>query len=185
RGVGVDASAPMLERARLRARFEPNLTFGRLDGPQLPVDAASMDVVVCVLAWRYLDWDPMVAEIRRVLRPGGQLLLIDMAVAPFKPGAVPRVLLDKLRVGAAALAKPRFRSALRRLVDDPRWRVMLANHPMRAEHEYRWYLPSRFASMTVEVLNRAVRSEMLAFAWRKPRGQADVATAATSAASLE
>lgn len=168
RGVGVDASAPMLDRARHRARHEPNLEFRLLDGPALPVPDASVDVVLCVLAWRYLDWDPTVAEIRRVLRPGGRLLLVDMVVSPFRPAAAPRVVRDKARAALASLRRPRFRRALRALVEDPRWRTMLAHHPMRAQHEYRNYLPSRFPGVAVEVLNRAVRSEILAFEWLAP-----------------
>ena len=167
RGIGVDASAPMLERARHRARHEKNLEFRTIDGPQIPLDDASVDVVLCVLAWRYLDWDPMTEEIKRVLRPGGRLLLVDMVVSPFKPAALAGVLRDKARATVASLRKPRFRRALRNLVEDPRWSAMLAHHPMRAQHEYRWYFPSRFSGATVEVLNRAVRSEILAFEWKK------------------
>ena len=167
RGIGVDASPPMLEKARHRARHEPNLEFQTVDGPALPVPDASVDVVLCVLAWRYLDWDPMAAEIRRVLRPGGRLLLVDMVVSPFRPAALPSVFQDKSRTAVAALRKPRFRRALRELVDDPRWRAMLVHHPMRAQHEYRWYFPSRFPGVRVDVLNRAVRSEILVFDWTR------------------
>ncbi len=167
-GMGVDASEPMLERARHRNRFESNLEFRRLDGPTLPVPDASIDTVTCILAWRYLDWDPMVAEIRRVLKPGGRLLLVDMVVSPFQLAAVPRVAGDKARAALAGLRKLRFRRALRDLVDDVRWRQMLVHHPMRAQHEYRNYLPSRFPGGRVEVLNRAVRAEILAFEWTSP-----------------
>ena len=132
-----------------------------------------MDVVACVLAWRYLDWDPMVAEIRRVLKPGGRLLLIDMVVSPFRLDAVPRVARDKARATFASLRKPQFRRALRELVDDVRWRRMLVHHPMRAQHEYRNYLPSRFPGGKVEVLNRAVRAEILGFEWTAPSIEGD------------
>lgn len=164
-GVGVDSSVPMLQRAERRA--EANLRFVPIDGPSLPLEDESVDIVLCVLAWRYLDWDPMVAEIQRVLRPGGRLLLIDMVVSPFQWKAVGKVFRDKARTTLAAVRKPRFRRALRDLVDDPRWRTMLQHHPMRAQHEYRNYLPSRFPGVEIEVLNRAVRSEILAFAWMK------------------
>ena len=107
----------------------------------------------------------MTEEIKRVLRPGGRLLLVDMVVSPFRPAAAPKVLWDKARTALAALRKPRFRRALRNMVEDPRWRHMLVHHPMRAQHEYRWYFPGRFAGVRVEVLNRAVRSEILAFEW--------------------
>ena len=182
RGVGVDASEPMLERARHRNRFEPNLEFYLLDSllpsgtegqgtlPRLPLPDASVDVVTCVLAWRYLDWDPMAAEIRRVLRPGGRLLLLDMVVSPFRLAAVPQVVRDKARALLSGLRRPRFRRALRELVEDARWRRMLVHHPMRAQHEYRNYLPSRFPGVRVEVLNRAIRAEILGFDWMRDSG---------------
>ena len=33
---------------------------------------------------------------------------------------------------------------LARLVEDPRWKKMLAYNPIRAEHEYAWYFQGRF-----------------------------------------
>ena len=40
-------------------------------------------------------------------------------------------------------------------MSDPRWKDMLRYNPIRAEHEYRWYLASRFPEGMVEVLNVA------------------------------
>lgn len=167
-GMGVDAAARMIEIARRRAAGEPNLHFQIIGAPCLPLADASVDVVVSMLSWRYLDWDPMTAEIRRVLRPGGRLLIVDMVVAPFRVNVVPRVLLDKARTVGRGLTHPNFRRTLRHLVEDPRWSTMLQHNPMRAEHEMRWYLPSRFIGGQFDTLNRAPRTEILAFRWDKP-----------------
>ncbi len=169
RGIGVDAAKRMIECAQRRGATEPNLSFVEIDGPSLPLPDASVDVIVSMLSWRYLDWDPITAEIKRVLRPGGQLLIVDMVVAPFQIKTLPRVLADRVRTTWRGMASSSFRRTLRHLVDDPRWATMLQHNPMRAEHEMRWYLPSRFAGGTFTTLNRSPRTEILAFRWDADR----------------
>ncbi|MBK9756095.1 MAG: class I SAM-dependent methyltransferase [Nannocystis sp.] len=70
-GVGVDASAGMIARARRRAAGRSNLSFAAIDGPRLPLPDQSVDVVISLLSFRYLDWDPIVREFARVLRRAG------------------------------------------------------------------------------------------------------------------
>ena len=167
-GLGIDISSRMIDLATHRARGEASLAFECYDGLHIPLESGSVDTVVSMLSWRYLDWDPVVAEILRVLRPGGQLLIVDMVVAPFQPKLVPRMLWDKLRHFVGGLKAPAFRKMLKRMVQDPAWTTMLRHNPMRAEHEMRNYLPSRFPGIAVETLNRTPRSEMLAFRWTRP-----------------
>ena len=62
RGVGVDASAGMIERARRRAAGRGNLEFVQVTEPRLPFPDASFDVVTSLLSFRYLDWDPVTME---------------------------------------------------------------------------------------------------------------------------
>jgi SAM-dependent methyltransferase len=167
-GVGVDTSARMIEIARRRSLGEANLRFEPITGPRLPTPDASADVVLSMLSWRYLDWDPIVEEIRRVLRPGGRLLIVDMVVSPIRWSAAGRVAVDKIHTWRHGLTHPHFRRALRRLVEDRHWSDMLHHNPMRAQHEYRWYLPSRFPGGAFETLNLSLRSEILAFRWDRP-----------------
>jgi SAM-dependent methyltransferase len=76
RVVGVDASAPMLAHARTRV---PRATFAVGSLVALPIPDASVDVAVCALALMHLpDIRPAVAELARVLRPGGLLVLSDL-----------------------------------------------------------------------------------------------------------
>lgn len=171
-GTGVDRSERMIDIARRRARMEPNLRFEPIDGPVLPFPVASFDAIISMLSWRYLDWDPMVAEILRVLRPGGRVLIVDMAVSPFRWRAIGRVLNDKVRTASTGLGKPAFRRSLSNLVNDPGWTTLLRHNPMRAQHEYRWYLPSRFPGGRFETLNLSPRSEILAFRWDDDRASA-------------
>ena len=94
---GVDLSAGMVAHAQKRPTESGKLSFCKIDGPQLPFADDSFDVVTSVLSFRYLDWDPIVAEILRVLRPGGRIFIIDMVAAPVKWRHWPRLLIDKCR----------------------------------------------------------------------------------------
>jgi len=168
-GIGVDASSRMIELAVKRSFGERNLRFETIQGPSLPIPDASVDVVISMLSWRYLDWDPIVAEMKRVLRPGGRVLIVDMVVSPFRWRAIGRVLVDKSRTILHGIQHPNFRRSLRRLVEDRRWAEMLTHNPMRAQHEYRNYLPNRFPGGKVETLNLSPRSEIIAFRWDSPQ----------------
>jgi len=161
---GVDLSAGMIAHAQKRSTAGGKLTFSTIDGPQLPFLDDSFDVVTSVLSFRYLDWDPIVAELLRVLKPGGRLLIIDMVAAPVSWRHWPRFLLDKGRHYATMRKHPRYREALRRMVSDPRWKKMLEYNPIRAEHEMKWYLASRFPGGKLEVINYGWNSRVLAFA---------------------
>ncbi|HCH65311.1 MAG TPA: hypothetical protein DFR83_21070 [Deltaproteobacteria bacterium] len=159
-GAGVDVSSAMLERAHAH---RPKSTFVQLDGPRLPFDDDSFDRVLSLLSWRYLDWDPILMEIARVLRPGGHLLIVDMVAAPARLAQWPRVLTHKLATTRQERLHPGYRAARTALVTHPAWQDMLRYNPIRAEHEYRWYLESRFADRRVETLNIARHSRILAF----------------------
>ncbi len=73
--IGVDANAAMLRVARERfpaVDFKP----GRLEA--LPVEDGSIDVVTCALALCHVArLDVVLAELGRVLRPGGTLIVSD------------------------------------------------------------------------------------------------------------
>lgn len=71
---GVDASAGMIERARLRLGQDADLRVADLADP-LPFEDDTFDDVIASLVLHYLeDWGPALAEVRRVLRPGGRLI---------------------------------------------------------------------------------------------------------------
>ncbi|MFC3965103.1 class I SAM-dependent methyltransferase [Nocardia jiangsuensis] len=73
--TGIDASEGMLEQARLRLGADANLRIADLADP-LPFPDAAFDDVVASLVLHYLrDWGPTLTELRRVLAPGGRLLV--------------------------------------------------------------------------------------------------------------
>ncbi|GAA1233045.1 class I SAM-dependent methyltransferase [Kitasatospora nipponensis] len=71
---GFDASAGMLELARRRLGDGADLRVADLGGP-LPYPDDAFDDVTAGLVLHYLeDWGPALAELRRVLKPGGRLI---------------------------------------------------------------------------------------------------------------
>ena len=162
-GVGVDESKSILERAKSRNSEISNLKFEIISGPLLPFPDASFDVVVSMMSFRYLDWDPLLAEIKRVTKPGGQFLIVDMVTVPVKASEYPRLLRDKLRTMAAQKKNSEFNKKLNRLVSHPDWKKMLEYNPIRSEHEMKWYLESRFPGRKMRTLNMAWNSRIVAF----------------------
>jgi SAM-dependent methyltransferase len=162
-GCGVDESAKIIERARLRNSEISNLKFEIIRGPRLPFGDASFDLVISLMSFRYLDWDPLLAEIKRVTKPGGRFLIVDMVTVPVKPSEYPRLLKDKIRTLREQRANRGFHAALQKLVSHPDWKKMLEYNPIRSEHEMKWYLESRFPGQKMEILNMAWNARIVAF----------------------
>jgi SAM-dependent methyltransferase len=153
----------MLEKARRRCASLPKLRFEHVDGPGLPFEDDSFELAISLLSFRYLDWDPLMRELRRVLAPGGRLVVVDMVTAPVAIREWPRALRDALLHRLRRRRRPEFDRSLSRLVAAPAWADMLRENPIRAEHELRWYLESRFPGRRVETLNIGRQNRMLAF----------------------
>lgn len=165
-GYGADASAGMLKMARTKAEQKniSNLKFSQISGPSLPYEDNSFDYVISVLSFRYLDWDPMVQEILRVLKPGGRILILDMVAAPIKFYEWPQLLFSKFRHYFQRLQNPRYYKALSKMVTTEAWQQMLKYNPIRAEHEYKWYLTSRFPNSKYSCINIGWNSRIITFA---------------------
>lgn len=82
--TGLDLSPAMLEIARQRAADLGRVaTLVEGDAQALPFGDASFDTVVCTLGLGSIpDHRAAITEMHRVLRPGGQLLLLDHVAAP-------------------------------------------------------------------------------------------------------
>jgi len=78
--IGVDGSDEMLDAARARLAGAPNVELRRGALESLPVDSGTLDAVTLVLVLHHLP-SPVaaLAEAARVLRPGGSVLVVDMA----------------------------------------------------------------------------------------------------------
>lgn len=77
--TGIDLSPQMLSVARQRAaQLGVDVSLREADAQALPFDDGSFDTVVCTLALCGIPDDrAAIAEMKRVLRPGGRLLLLD------------------------------------------------------------------------------------------------------------
>ena len=83
--IGVDADPEILEIARRKAQAEDTaVTFDASVSTELPYEDASVDRVLSTLFFHHLtppDKRQTLREIRRVLRPGGELHVADFTVA--------------------------------------------------------------------------------------------------------
>jgi ubiquinone/menaquinone biosynthesis C-methylase UbiE len=76
RAIGLDVTPPMLGHAR--CRLPRSVPFVAGDAGALPLRNAMLDTVVSVSSFHYwADPAAALAEIRRVLRPGGRLVITD------------------------------------------------------------------------------------------------------------
>ena len=77
--IAVDASAAMLQAARKRLQPFDNVELRRGDLEALPIDDARLDAATLMLVLHYVpEPERALAEVSRVLKPGGRLVLVDM-----------------------------------------------------------------------------------------------------------
>jgi ubiquinone/menaquinone biosynthesis C-methylase UbiE len=98
--TGVDLSPEMLSRARQRAEergLPADLREG--DAEALPVEDAAYDSVVCCLSLCTIP-DPAaaIAEMKRVLVPGGRLLLVDHVASTWPPIYAVQWLVERISI---------------------------------------------------------------------------------------
>jgi ArsR family transcriptional regulator len=79
RVIAVDASAAMLQAAKKRLQGLDNVDLRRGDLEALPIDDAQLDAATLMLVLHHVP-EPAraIADLARVLTPGGRLILVDM-----------------------------------------------------------------------------------------------------------
>ena len=79
RVIAVDESGPMLAAAQERLKSHPNVELRTGTIEALPIDDASLDAAVLFLVAHFItDPTKVMREIRRVLKPNGRLLIVDL-----------------------------------------------------------------------------------------------------------
>jgi len=96
--VAIEPSEAMAARARERARAaiaSVDLVVARAE--ELPFADASFDATLSTFTWCSVA-DPVqgLAEVRRVLMPGGELLLIEHVHLPWEPGRIAQSVVSPL-----------------------------------------------------------------------------------------
>jgi ubiquinone/menaquinone biosynthesis C-methylase UbiE len=83
--VGVDLVPELLEQARKRAERVPNVTFVEGDATKLPLAYGTFDLACSLRTLHHIPRPELaMAELVRVTRPGGRVLVIDQ-IAPVDP----------------------------------------------------------------------------------------------------
>ena len=81
--VAIDIDPNMTRAAAMRLRGFPNASVKTADATAMPFSDASFDSVVsCLMLHHIVDWERAVAEVARVLRPGGTFLGYDLVRTP-------------------------------------------------------------------------------------------------------
>jgi ubiquinone/menaquinone biosynthesis C-methylase UbiE len=123
--VGLDFSAGMLEQARARLGSTETATLVRGDATRLPFADAAFDAAVSTEAFHWFpDQDAALAEIHRVLRPGGRLLLA-LVSPPFE------FIADAFEVGMRMVGQPLWWTTPSRLA------AQVTRAGFRVEHQRR------------------------------------------------
>jgi len=79
RVIAVDESGPMLAAAQTRLKSHPNVELRTGTIESLPIEDATLDAAVLFLVAHFItDPTKVMREIRRVLKPGGRLLIVDL-----------------------------------------------------------------------------------------------------------
>jgi demethylmenaquinone methyltransferase/2-methoxy-6-polyprenyl-1,4-benzoquinol methylase len=115
RVIGVDFSPGMLQRAR---GSEPEVEFRQGDVTRLPEADASVDAVTIGFGLRNLvNRDVALREMRRVLRPGGRLVILEFAPPTGPLLAAYRLYLGRVMPAVARLFSAKESSAYRYLAE--------------------------------------------------------------------
>ena len=86
RGLRVDAVEHDPRMLEVLGRHVPDARLHVSDASSIPLEDGSLDAVLVADAWHWFDPGPTVAEVRRVLRPGGWLGLVwNVVAAPVEP----------------------------------------------------------------------------------------------------
>lgn len=121
--LGVDPSAGMLARAARRLRTQPRDRVGlvRADATALPLASDRADTVVCSESFHwYPDHEAALAEIARVLRPGGRLVIGSVATITDVGAQV----VERVGDAVGRRIRPLPPAGLRRLLDRAGFEVL-------------------------------------------------------------
>jgi ubiquinone/menaquinone biosynthesis C-methylase UbiE len=152
--VGIDATQRMVELAAARAREAKleNATFQVGVAEELPFADASFDVVVTRLSLHHFpDVAAVLAQIRRVVRSGGRLVVADVVASPSEEEAVLHNALERLRDPTHV-----------RMLDAAELRDRIACAGFELIEEQDWVQPRRFEEWAQIVADPARTEPVLA-----------------------
>ncbi len=94
---GVDLSADMLALSKARCAAQPWVEFEIADAAGLPYPDAAFDAAVATQVYEYVpDIPAALAELHRVLRPGGRALILDTDYGSFVMNTENQARMDRI-----------------------------------------------------------------------------------------
>lgn len=148
--VGLDITPAMLRRGARNVAEEDLDGRVRLvcgSGMEMPLSPRSFDVVVCGLGMHHMRLSPLLAEIKRVLRPGGRLVMADMGAPAHWRSSWGRAAMHTI-VAGYRLVRRHARAqaeadAFHNIHTAAEWRAILGNYGFDDIHVDEWP-PRRF-----------------------------------------
>jgi ubiquinone/menaquinone biosynthesis C-methylase UbiE len=153
RVVGLDITPAMLQHGNVKLAAAGLLSSARLvcgSGMAMPLADGVFDVILCGLGTHHMRVPALLSEMRRVLRPGGRLVVADAAATAFWRSLVGALMLRLLvffYVMSLRSARARAeRAALDSLYTAGEWGALLAEHgfeqiEISEIHALRRYVP--------------------------------------------
>ncbi len=86
--LGIDPSEPLLEQARSHPRTPANVTYERGTAEETGLAEESVDLVTAGQCWHWFDPERASRELRRVLVPGGRLVIAHFDWLPLRGNVV-------------------------------------------------------------------------------------------------
>lgn len=160
--VGIDVSSRLLSYARKRNSNYLHINFIETTSSHIPIQDHSFDLVVSVLSWRYLNWQETAKEIKRLLKPGGKFLLVDMCRQSQKSFRFMRFAKEKTQFLLGVLRHPRHHKNLRSMVRSLEWKQLIQKNPAKTKDEYEQFFKTNFADINLEILSTGWNHEIVA-----------------------
>jgi ubiquinone/menaquinone biosynthesis C-methylase UbiE len=111
RVVGLDFSTNMIAAARERSAALANVKYVQADATTWDWPVARFDCVVSIATLHHLPLEPMLERMKRALRPGGRIGVLDLCAVPivWNAAALPASLLLRLYHERRLLRDPEVR----------------------------------------------------------------------------